>query len=66
MAAPLTFRRSSYCNQCECVEVASDPHGRRGVVRDSKQPATVVGFGGDAWLDFLDHIRRIEHGGFRL
>lgn len=63
MRSAWIFARSSYCNgSCECVEVASDSTGRQGAIRDSKNRATVVIFNGDAWQDFLDHIKAIGAG----
>lgn len=56
------FRRSSYCSDRACVEVAKAP----GVVlmRGSKNPAgPVLAFGADGWNDFLRGVQSGEFEG---
>jgi hypothetical protein len=50
------WRKSSYSETGNCVEVARGPYGV--VVRDSKAPVGPrLRFGADAWSAFIDAVR---------
>ncbi|MFF3451094.1 DUF397 domain-containing protein [Streptomyces sp. NPDC002667] len=53
-----TWRKSTYSagDGGDCLEVALGA-GREGpLVRDSKSPGTVIGFGAAAWGSFVGHV----------
>ena len=50
------WRRSTYCANTGCVEVAED--GDRILMRDSKNPSQPhLGFDRADWREFIDQIR---------
>jgi hypothetical protein len=58
MALNSDWRKSQRSGHGECVEVRRDESGEVQV-RDSKDPlGPRLGFGPDAWRDFLDGVRR--------
>jgi hypothetical protein len=55
----LAWRKSSYCGNSSCVEVANDGgEGGTHLMRDSKLAVSpVLAFGADRWREFLDGVR---------
>jgi hypothetical protein len=53
----VTWRRSSYCGNGQCVEVAG--LGESFAVRDSKDPnSPVLAFGAAQWSAFISEVSR--------
>lgn len=60
--SPAAFRRSSYCGDMSCVEVAASPEGEI-LVRDTKdsENGPVLRFTEQEWIDF---VRGVTAGEF--
>ena len=57
------FRRSSYCHNGSCVEVALGDDGS-ALVRDSRDPdGPTLAFTADEWADFLRGAKAGEFDG---
>ena len=55
----LTWVKSSYSSQGNCVEVAARDHSNRVLVRDTEdRPGPVLRFGPAAWRRFADQLKR--------
>lgn len=55
----MKWRKSSYCSDAACVEVAHQPG--RVLMRDSKDPSqTPLEFPDEAWAAFLKGVRAGE------
>lgn len=59
MSAPLEWKRSDFCREDYCVEVAEE-YGYV-LVRNSRIPLEVIRFHPGEWKAFVEGIR---HGGF--
>lgn len=56
----LNFKRSSYCGESCCLEVALAPKSGMIYVRNSQNSATQVGFSTEEWRAFLAGAKNNE------